>query len=154
MNKGLTLIETLLYLALLSVLMIAGLPILADLSVWQSEKGILDKTAEDFLFLDAKLRFLAGRATEVISPRAGEYSDVFSFDTENEGVIDLKLEPENGLVLFYEDENESMPLFSAQTVVERLVFFRPEGGGFERIQFSAVLNGVDFGTTSYFHRDE
>lgn len=153
MNKGLTLIETLLYMALLSVLTVTALPLLADLNSWQSEQNVYGNATRDFLFLEAKLRFLTQRATRVIRPERGEYSDSFSFDTENIGIITLKLE--NGLILDYEEEGvESAPLIATSTLVEGVTFYRPPTATFETITFSAVINGLNFGSTTYFFRNE
>lgn len=153
MNRGLTLIETLLYIALLSVLTVTALPLLADLNSWQSEQNVYGDATRDFLFLEVKVRFFAQMATRVIRPEIGEYSDVFSFDTENLGIITLKLE--NGLILDYEEGGvESVPLFATSTLIESLTFYRPSTVNFETIVFSAVINGFNFGTTTYLFRNE
>lgn len=153
MNKGLTLVETLLYMALLSVLTVTALPLLADLNSWQSEQNVYDNATRDFLFLEAKLRFLTQRATRVIRPERGEYSNIFSFDTENMGIITLKLG--NGLILDYEEGGvESVLLFATSTSVEDLTFYRPPTENFETITFGVVINGLNFGSTTYFFRNE
>ena len=153
MNRGLTLIETLLYIALLSVLTVTALPLLVDLNSWQSEQNVYGDATRDFLFLEAKVRFLTQRATRIIRPGAGEYSNTLSFDTENVGIITLK--SENGLILDYEEEGvESVPLFATSTLVESMAFYRPSTANFEMIMFSAVIRGFNFGTTTYLFRNE
>lgn len=150
-KRGLTLIETVLYIALLSILIMTALPVLANLSIYSSDQKLQNNTARDFLFLTSKVRLFSKISIGIVTPAPGEYSRVFSFDTENEGRLTLRLD--DVPVVFYEDENEIRKLFATTTHVDSLTFYRPTDN-LEKLLLGVVINGIDFGTSTYIYRNE
>lgn len=151
MNKGLTLIETVLYIALLAVLIVVVMPLFFEWHSLEAKQNTQNTATRDYLFLDGKMRFFMQKSTRLITPRRGEYSDVLSFDTENEGIMTIRKTDQ--LILDYE-EGDDKPLFSTSTLISRVSFYRPDSPGPERLLFSTVINNFDFGTSSYAFRDE
>lgn len=57
-TAGITLVETVLYLALLSVICVVSMPLLIDQNIWQSKQNSFSDTTRDYLFIAGKVQNL------------------------------------------------------------------------------------------------
>ena len=151
MKKGLTLIETILYLGLLSFLLSAAMPLLLNLYFEQSTQTTFAEATQEYVFTEAKVRNLINTAGAVTSPRAGEFSDTLRVNDANQNTTTIFL---NGKTLFMDKNNETLVLNSTSTPVTNLSFYQSEGTGIKTISFGIEISSFNFGTTSYVIKNE
>jgi len=149
-TRGLTLIETVLYMALLSILFSVALPLLMNLNTWQSKQKNFADSVRDYVFIEAKIRGLL-KDSSVVTPPLGQVGSVLRVRAGNghEATVWLN-ENGTGVLELEEWGQESLRLFATRTKVESLKFFRTESNGVESLLFGIIINGINFGTSTYF----
>jgi type II secretory pathway pseudopilin PulG len=161
--RGITLIETVLYIALLATLLALVLPLFLDLRSWQSKQERFADTATEYLFIQAKIKnLIQENGVRIISPAIGGHGSHLVLDSENEGRITFdfcEADESNRQKLCMDfQRRRNLPgnpysLLSSSSVIDRINFYhsRSEAAGVEGIetlQFSLSINGFDFGTTT------
>lgn len=136
-TKGITLIETVLYLSLFSLLMTLIMPFFIEHDAWQTKQAYLSDALRDRLFLDDTLKHLLRGPVRVISP------------PQNETSSELIFENDNGRLTF-----EPASFFPTSTVLTNVNFYRKPNNGFETMEFGLTISGFDFGTTTYLIFEE
>ncbi len=153
MNRGITLIETVLYLALLSILLATALPLLIDLNQWQSKQEITANSFRDYLFVETKIRSLLMNASDIVIPAMDETSETLVVDIdegENEQRVIIR-QNSTGNSIIFEVEGESIEfLVSTSTRVSDMYFSRTPG----KISFALSINNSSFGTSTYIYDSE
>ncbi len=152
-NDGFTLLEVVLYMALVAVLIGSALPFFTSLQRAQSKQEQAARVAEEYLFLDARIRDFVKNATAVVEPRPGEYGDRLIFDTENRGRFTLESRVHE-LVLVSEEENTITKLSATGTRIAELGFYQPQSMGPQRLLANVVINDQMFGTSTIIFRNE
>lgn len=89
MNKGITLIETVTYLALFSFLMTAMLPWFFDTNLWRSRVEKNAVAVSDHLYVEGVLADLARNSLEVKEEDLGTNFDFVNFDLNDEGNLNV-----------------------------------------------------------------
>jgi type II secretory pathway pseudopilin PulG len=133
MSRGVTLIETVLYLTLFSIIMALILPVLIELDRFQVRQQFIADAVNTHLYFDDRIRGLFRLASEIVEPVLGE------------GGERLVVRDSLGQNIYFEPQN----IFATSTKVVNQNFLRSEAFGFEKVEFGVVINGVDFGTTTY-----
>ncbi len=161
--RGITLIETVLYIALLTALLTLTLPLFLDVRAWQSKQERVADTTAEYLFMQAKIKNLVQeRGARIISPEIGEYAPRLVVDSENDGTVIFELSEadefgrKKAFMDFLERRNmlgNPYSLTSTSSVVDQITFYhsRFENNGvdgIETVQFSISINGINFGTTT------
>lgn len=162
-SRGITLIETVLYIALLATLLALVLPLFLDLRSWQSKQERFADTTTEYLFFQTKIKnLLQENGVRIISPAVGEYNSRLVLDSENGGRITFDFceegEFDRQKLCMDFQRRRNLPgnpysLLSSSSVIDRINFYhsRAEAGGIdgiETMQFSLSINGFDFGTTT------
>lgn len=161
--RGITLIETVLYISLLTVLLALTLPLFLDVRAWQSKQEGVADTIGEYLFIQAKIKNLVQeRGARIVSPEIGEYAPRLVIDLENDGRVTFELSETDELdrkklfMDFLERRNmlsNPYSLTSTSSAVDQIAFYhsRFENNGvdgIETVQFSISINGINFGTTT------
>jgi len=133
MNKGVTLIETVIYFTLFSGLMSLVLPILIELDRFQIKQQHTAESINVYMYVDEHVRGLVRTASEIVEPESGEISNR------------LVVRNSEGQEIYFEPQDE----FSTSTKMSELRFSRSFTFGFETIEFATEINGINFGTTTY-----
>ncbi len=153
-RAGLTLIETLTYIALLSFLLVAALPLLIHLNVSHAKQEMVAFSQSEAVFIDQKIRRLL-RVSTVLSPEPGYFSSELILENTDESEFRLMVQ---NLVLYLENEGsdgqETVLWTSPTTKISNLIFYRSNATnsdneiGANMLSFDFSVNGQTFGTTS------
>ena len=147
MNKGLTLIETVLYIALLSFLIVTAIPMLIDLNTWRSKQTAFENAISEFVFLEGQIRNLIKEADSVDVPHVGESSGELRVETSDHGTVSFL--GVNRMVLMKIGNDEPLPMHASSTLINQINFSRSATSGIDQMLFSITINNLNFGTTSY-----
>lgn len=155
-NRGLTLIETILYITLFSGIMLLAMPLLANIFTGQFSSAKLSDAIDTAMFVQEKIRYYTKLSNEVTAPISGHTAQDFSFDTENLGDEHVFANYTNDLRILNDEAGLELPLTGSSTKIQNLDFYQPSrlSNEFQRLEFSADVNGYNFGTATYFFRDE
>jgi hypothetical protein len=127
-QKGITLLETVLYMALFSLFMSMSLPLLIEHDTWQTKQEHELGTVEEYETLRLTLDRAVFGGAEILLPQTDHSSNHFLADIEPD--IDIEI--------------------GTSSSVRYLLFERTEGGvNFETLQMGAEINKINFGTTTY-----
>lgn len=150
-KKGITLIETLLYISLLSVFVTTAIPFFIGLNEWQASQATTADAIREFLFIRNRVRFLLSTSEAVISPRQGEFSD--TLELRLSGGERIMLENFSRRLFVVKNSDDPVALHASSTAITDLTFYRSntEPASFA-MKFS--VNGIDFGTTTYSIKNE
>ncbi len=157
--RGFTLIEAIIYIALLSVLM-AGV-LLATYSIFQTSGSLSSKTIvqEEGNFVLRKIDWaLTGTSSLslVTTPAPGAYASALSLTRYDGTQIDIRLNNATQLIELREGGlgGTYYPITTANVSATNLQFhyLAPSGTGPAGIEASTTINGIVFYTEKYFRQ--
>lgn len=153
-TKGFTLIEVLIYSALIAIIISGSL--IAVYQIIESNDSVKNKiiTEQEANFLLFKIGWALTGATAINIPAIGEASSTLSINkanySKNPIIFDLN---SNNLRIKKGLENPAI-LNSQNTAINSLVFehLAPDGSGPEGLKISIVINDKLFATTAYLRK--
>lgn len=146
MDKGLTLIETLLYIALLSFLLVALMPLLINLNYWRSGEKEMQNAMNDYLFIESTIRNILHTSELVEEPDNDELDNRLVVKLRNgEGV---KIYLDSGRIWLKNSEGV-FPLHPTSTKVSSFSFLKQNRMNIDQLLFHIQINDADFSTTTY-----
>lgn len=153
-NRGFTLIETILYSALIAATI--GAMLAVTYQIIQGSRAVSEKinSGEEAAFVIAKIKWALSSASTINSPGSGASSSTMSLSladyTKNPVVFSL----DNGVVYLQKHGGIRVPLTSSRIVVNNLIFThipasgkKPEG---VRIGFSTL--GIQYDKTFFLRK--
>ncbi len=147
MNKGLTLIEVILYIALFSIFIVVAIPVLINLQTWQSKQKTIADATQEFLFLEGKIQHILSEADSIQEPRPGQFTENLSVTAH--GGERYQISNHHGLISIQKNNEELEPLHLDSVLTSSLLFYRSNLPGVNVLTFTAVINGLNFATTTY-----
>lgn len=141
---GITLIEVLLYTALITIFITLALPLIIDLQMWRGEQSKRYQAMNDYLFIRAYVTNLIENADQIVAPSANESSNNLTISTDDKNIVFGT--DENGV--YAEIDDEEKIYITKKSGVHSIYFERMSVGTLEKIEFFVILNDLYFGKTS------
>lgn len=148
-KSGVTLLETILYFALFSVLIALIMPVIFEFDVWQQVQEKTTRSTDDYLFVQSRIKSFLSGANDLVIPAFNTTSSELLILMEHGGEARLYLDKEKSVFGIRYGDNEIIPLLATTTVSE-LFFDRRKTGGIESFTFSLKIGGESFASTTYF----
>lgn len=145
MKNGLTLVEVVLYLALLSLFFLLSIPVIIDFNDWDSGIRSGNKLTADIVQIRAVIEDLIEKSEIIYEPSGMNYSPSFVSVTQEGDRVKIFTE---GQVLYQVGDDMPIPMNSTSTKI-RLGFRRILDHDPNLLEVGITGNGINFGTTSY-----
>lgn len=143
--RGFTLIETIVYLALLSFILSGTM--VAVYAMLENGGSIAEKTTteDEGFFTTRKLEWIMSDMTSITSPSSG-IGSALSITRSDGTVIEVRLE--DGVIEMFEDSGTPIPLTTGNVEVTYLGFERHAGTP-PGVTASTTINDIVFSATNY-----
>jgi len=145
-NQGITLIEVLLYTALITVFITLALPLLVDIHIWQGKQNKQSKVLNEYLFVHVYFSNLIKYSREIAVPSVGQFSDTLALTSPNNEQVRLGLN-KNGAIYVEIEGGEQINL-TTDNIANDINFARSQVGVLEKIEFSITFGDLHLGTSS------
>jgi len=152
MNKGITLIETILYLTLLSAFVVIAIPALINLQAWRTAQINSANVIEEFVFVNKKIKNILNEAESIQIPRPGDFSDVLTVALPGGDTVTVM--SVDHVVVVRENDETPTALYSGEVVQMDFTFFRPISSNLPLLMSNGVINGFNFGTSTHAFKNE
>ncbi len=152
-RKGFTLIETIVYIALLSFMLGGVFSVAYDLIESSSRQSQSIAVDEELNFLFRKIDWVLSGVSHIDAPRDSRVSDTLTIQKSHFLENPLTITLHDGLLLFSKNYKEAIPLNSESVKIDSASFsyIRPVSGGPAGINVVLQI-GNRFATSTYYVR--
>jgi len=149
LRQGLTLFETLIYLAIVSLVISSLLPTLNSLELLQDRVIKSGSVVADRIFIEVSTRDLIRKRSSIISPRQNESSTQLSVRLDDNSIFTISGDGENNLTIL-EDDGVPKILNSPDFFLKNFNLSRDHSDDFQNFETIEYRYDTDFifGTSS------